>query len=165
LIQEFLSKRQLDIVKISGKPFLFFYAAVPIVEELSEDPNEYLALVFNPENKRVQFAELRVVYPAEEIDFDLTNCLDEGKAATYKFLKNPVMDYLKLKASSTVSNNAPAARSPIGKKARQIVPPGRYRSPRPVPYSPLQCQIRLVQKKIASRTKILAQRGSCRWKS
>lgn len=132
-----------DIVQISGKPFLFFYAAVPIVEVLSEDPNEYLALVYNPENKHVQFSELRVVYPAEENDFDSADCLNKGKAATYSFLKNPVMDYLKLKTSSTALNKArdraaaPSSRSPIGKKARQIVPPECYCSPNPVPYSPL----------------------------
>lgn len=54
------------------------------------------------------------------------------------------MDYLKFKTSSPASNKARViaagsslTRSPIGKKARQIVPLGRYRSPCPVPYSPL----------------------------
>ena len=130
---------------------------MPVIgDKVEEDPDCFLAVIYNIPRGRVEFTELVMLKVLEEPDttiLDLESKSEEAKSAVYAFLKNPVFVLMNLKKpvksgeQQSVEKKQQLYSSP--KKQRSRVIPGRFRvSPRPIPYSPLSPRKKPANKKI-----------------
>ena len=112
---------------------------MPVIgDKVEENPDCFLAVIYNIPRGRVEFTELVMLKVLEEPDttiLDLESKSEEAKSAVYAFLKNPVFVLMNLKKpvksgeQQSVEKKQQLYSSP--KKQRSRVIPGRFRvSPR-----------------------------------